>query len=148
TEAISRVDGILSGIDEELAREPSLLATLASAAQAQAEAQTKLEFAEARLKEVEHAPVDLRNATSRKVTLERGLLERQRELTTAATEMNGHQVRIAEFEAVVVARDEIERGYAVLQAAREVDGTLGEKLTQLHDFDEQRHALERELDKA
>ncbi len=148
TEAISRVDGILAGIDDELAKEPALRVALEAAKQAQLEAQAKLEAADAKLKEVEHAPADLRNAKARQGALERSLLDRQRELVAASAEIKTHQDRIAEFETVVSAREEIERGYATLQAARSVDGTLGEKLTLLKDFDEQRHALERELDKA
>lgn len=147
-ESLASIEGRIADIDAELAREPELQATLEAAEQATAEAKAALDVADKRLREVEHAPNDLRNAQERKATLERQLLEREREHSAALTEIKKQMERIGEYESVLAARAEIEQGFAALQAAREADHTLADKLMQLNTFENERRELERKLDAA
>jgi len=132
-------------IDEELAKEPNLQAALAEAEQAEAEAQTALQAAEARLAEVAHVPRDLENARVQLAEVERRAREHQSDVEAATKEIQRHTERIAEFKAIIAAREEIEAGYATLQTAREADHDLGAKLLQLSSFDSRRAALEKQI---
>jgi exonuclease SbcC len=145
---ITLVESLIRNIDEELAREPELLAAYAEAERTQAEAQTALDAAEERLKEVEHATGDLRNAQERKAAVEQRLHEIGRDLVAVADDIERQKKRMVGFEAVIEAREEIEAGYALLQAARAEDHDLADKLLQLSEFDEQRRALERQIEAA
>src|SRR5690606_26693138 len=76
---------------------------------------------------------------------ERHQREHQRDLQTIAEDITRQQARIADYQAIIEARADIEAGYAALQSARQADWALGEKLMQLSDFDTQRHELEKRL---
>jgi exonuclease SbcC len=145
---ITLVESLIRNIDEELRREPQLLTVLAEAEGAQAEAQTALEAAEARLKEVEHATADLRSAQERKAVIEQRLREIERDLIAVAADIERQQKRMVGYESIINARAEIEEGFAALQAARAEDHELADKLLQMSDFDTQRRELERQIDAA
>lgn len=147
-ESLAGIEAVIQGIEHDLAREPELQELLAAAEQAQHEAKAALDEAESRLREVERAPGDHRAALGRKTDLERRQRERQRDLETIRREIEQQEKRIAEFQYVLAAREEIEEGYAALQAARQDDHTLGDKLMQLNDVDRQRNTLQRALDAA
>ncbi|MFO7323957.1 MAG: SMC family ATPase [Chloroflexota bacterium] len=148
SETLAGYDMQMQAIDEDLKREPELRAQLAEAERAQAEAKAALEEAEARLREVETAPADLRNAQEQKVAQERRLRECQRDIENINREITRQRQRAAEFEEILLARVEIEEGYAVLQAARERDNSLDEKFRQLNALQMRRHELERAVDAA
>src|SRR5690606_18575766 len=139
SETLAGYDMQMQAIDEDLKREPELRAQLAEAERAQAEAKAALEEAEARLREVETAPADLRNAQEQKVAQERRLRECQRDIENINREITRQRQRAAEFEEILLARVEIEEGYAVLQAARERDNSLDEKFRQLNALQMRRH---------
>lgn len=145
---ITLVEAMIRNIDEELSREPHLRSQLADAQRIQTEAAAELEIAEARLKEVDHATADLRSAQERKAELERHLHEVERDLLAVANDIERQHKRMAGYEATIAARGEIEAGYAALQAAREEDHALADKLLQLSDFDTQRHDFERQIEAA
>src|SRR5690606_1727804 len=63
-------------------------------------------------------------------------------------EIQQRQQKIDDFNAIIAAREEIEAGYATLQAAREADHELAEKLLQLRDFDTRQRALENRIREA
>lgn len=142
------IDLRIHEIDSELSKEKALLAVLDEAEIAYEEAQASLRLAEESLSEVAHAPGELRRCLEQVAGQERRLREHQRDLDTAASEIERHQDRIATYNAVIATRGEIESGYAALKSARDADTTLGEKLRQLSDFDGQYHELERRLDTA
>lgn len=136
----------LREIEQDLLKEPQYQAELVEAEAAQQAAQSALQEAEALLAEVAHAENDLRAAVERKAAIEQRQTEHARELNAASLEIERQQKRIAGFEAVIDARDDIERGYAALQEARETVDDLGDKLLQLSDVDEQRRAVERQIE--
>ncbi len=135
-------------LDAEIAREPALQADLAEAETQQQEAAAALELAEAALKQVEHAPNELRAALRTKAEIEQRLRSFDGDLQAAADDITRQEKNVARYQRTIAARDEIEAGYAALQDARAADHALGDKLMQLSDLDAQRHALERQLDDA
>lgn len=147
-EDIMLVESLIRSIDEELAREPQLRNAFAEAERAQAEAQVALDAAEARLKEVEHATPDLRSAQERKAAVEQHMRQIERDLIAVNADIERQKSRMSGFTAVIEAREEIETGFALLQAARAEDHDLADKLLQLSDFDSQRRDLERQIDAA
>jgi exonuclease SbcC len=142
---LSVIDLRVAEIEGELRKEPQLRKVLEEAEQAQREAQALLGAAEQKLEEVAHAPAQMRAAQERLAECERHQREHQRDLQTIAEDITRQQARIADYQAIIEARADIEAGYAALQSARQADSALGEKLMQLSDFDTQRHELEKRL---
>jgi exonuclease SbcC len=140
-ETLAGVEAVIRQIDEELSREPALRKAVADAEIALKDAQEKLDAADARARELEHAPKDLELAQARKAETEQRLKERERERDTAGKLAQERRARVNEHQTVIAARDDIEAGYSTLQAARAADHTLGDKLMQLSQLDAQRAAL-------
>ena len=135
-------------IDIELAREPQLKIALTEAEAAQQAAETQLVDAEARLKEVEHAPNDLRAAREQCAGIETRLRNYAGDLAAVDGDITRQQERITAFERVLEEREQIQTGYAELQAARESDHVFGDKLRQWSDVEARRHEIERQIDAA
>jgi exonuclease SbcC len=138
----------IQDIEQELRQEPQLKAAITEAQAAQAEAQSRLEAAEERLKIVAGAPAQMQTARANQAEAERRLREHERDLKANEQEIDRQRGRIAGFQAVVAAQAEIEAGYASLQAARQADSDLAEKLLQLSDFERQQHELHLQLQAA
>ena len=135
-------------IDAELAKEPGLQASLKEAEQAQNEAQTALAGAEARLKEMEHVPHELQTTRTQVAETATRVREREGDIATVTAEIERHQQRLSAYDEVIAAQVEIEEGYATLQAARETNQALADKLVLLSDFNTQQSELERQLQAA
>lgn len=135
-------------IEREIEREPALQAALVEAEQQQREAQQALELAEAALKQVEHAPADLRNAQRAHADIEQRLRSYDSAQKAAEAEIARQQQRVAGYQHTIDAQDEIQAGYSALQEARKADHTLGDKLMELSKLDDQRRVFERQLDVA
>src|SRR5262245_36691032 len=138
----------IAAIESELKKEPGLRSVVKEAETAQQEAQDALDQAEKRLAEVAHAPAALRTAQERLAECQRHLKELERDRESVGDEIRRQEMRIAGFETVIAGREETESGYAALQAAREADHALADKLLLLTDVDSRRHELERGLDAA
>ncbi len=132
-------------IDEELKKEPGFRKVLAEAEQAQQEAADALKVAEEKLAEVAHAPGAMKTAQERLAEAERRRKEHTRDLTAIEDDIQRQNARIAEYQGIINSRQEIEKGYATLQSARQMDSELGQKLLKLSDFDAQRRELENRL---
>ncbi len=135
----------LQEIEGELAREAGLQVALVEAERAEAEARHILQAAETRLKEYEHAPKEMLDARERLNEVNRRLAEHQHEANDVQRTIGYHQERAAIYAAVLVAREEIEHGYAALHTARAADHALADKLRELGEFDKQQHELEMTL---
>jgi exonuclease SbcC len=135
----------IAEIETELAKEPRLKAALTEAERAQAEAQTALAAGELKLAELAYVPGEMKSAQDRLAEGQRRLRERERDLETIAEDIARQTARLADYQAVIAARADIEAGYAALQSARNADSALADKLMQLSDFDEQRRDLEGRL---
>jgi exonuclease SbcC len=136
----------IEDIDKELQREPSLKANLERDIAAHIEAQTMLAAAEVRLAEVEHAPRELDNLRARQAEGEGRIRSYRKDLDSVHAEITQKEQRIAEYQSDLNEHEAIEAGYQQLQAAREADSALGDKLRLLREIDEQRHDAERQID--
>ena len=134
---VQAVDITIQNTDRDLAEEPARQRDLEDALAAQAEAQSALDTAEALLKEVDSAPKDLTAARDKKGDRVRRRDDHQRDLTETRTHIEGYHRQIADYEAVLSQRDEIEQGYGALQAARQASDDLNDKLRQLKGIDGQ-----------
>lgn len=129
-------------IDNDLAREPGLRVQLQETEAAHAEAERALKAAEARAEALKYSVGEHQAATDRVSDLTRNLKRYETEIKDAEGVIMRQTARIAGYQQIIDLREEIEAGYDALQAARNVDQALGEKLSQLKSLDEQR--LERE----
>jgi len=142
---LSVIEQRIKDIDEELAKAPRLKQILNEAETAQQEAEAALKVAEEKLAEVADSPAQMKAAQERKAEVERHRRERERDMQAIATDISRQEARIADYQAVIERREEIEAGYAALQSARDADTALGDKLIQLSDFDAARRDLETRL---
>lgn len=142
---IKLIDSTIASIDHDLMREVDLRHALEAAEKAQDEARRALEIAEAELEKVMSAPGDHRAALSRKAEQEQLLRKYEGELERIKTRIKTSEARVAALEATLNQRADIERGFAELQQARQDDQTLGDKLSALKTFDEQKHKLEMQI---
>lgn len=135
-------------IEDELAQEPRLREELAEAEKLRAAAEEELQAAENRLREVEHVPRELENAQIRLGEIKERVGQIETEFNTAQDEIRRYTRQVDEYETLIANREEIEAGYATLQAAREADHELADKLIQLRNFDARQRALENQIREA
>jgi exonuclease SbcC len=142
------LEGSLREIEDELKQEPALRADLEEANQAQSAAQEQLNAALLELAKVADASTRMDAAQTRKADLERQQRERQRDATALEGDIRRQQTHIARYETTIADKDNIEQGYQALQAARQADAALGEKLIRLRDFDDTRAELTAQISSA
>ncbi len=140
--ALGNVEGRLAQIEEDLAHEPAFRRDLAEAEAGFAEAERALHDAEARYQDVADAPARLRAASDRLADLERRLREYEGDEQAVLADLDRQQARIEGYEAVIARRESIEAGYQALEAARQADHSLSDRLLDLQDVEARRHALE------
>ncbi len=114
----THIGGEIEAMDAELARRGDYEARLASARAAAAAAVTALRSAEADQARARLA-LQERQALARQLADLRNRLARaERDLADLHRELDGARARLGQFEAVVAQQEEIEAGWARLQAAR------------------------------
>lgn len=148
TNQINYFDERIKEIDTELARKPNLEAQLTEASKTHEEAKEALGIAEARLKEVEHAPAELRNVQDNKKDREFRLRDHHHDLQGVEEQIERQLQQLSDYQDIIAAKDDIEAGYDTLQTAREADQTFSDKLRQLRTLDEQRADLRSQIDSA
>lgn len=149
---LERIEGTIRGtegriqeIDEALKTRAALIGLLEDARVRHEEAVRQLEAAQEREDELKDVPPQLRH--TRDQHKERGarLAEHQRDLDTANHNIRIYGERVARWEAVIAERDVITAGYESLQAARELDHSLGDKLDLLRELEKERGEINRQL---
>ncbi|MBN1202944.1 MAG: SMC family ATPase [Anaerolineae bacterium] len=118
----------LDEIEKQEAEEPALRRDLAAAQAAHEEAVQLRQEAEAFYNEVAGAQKQMEGAQSKLAQAEHRIRQRQGDLDEIEAELARYQAQIDRLRGVVEDRDSIETGYEQLQAAREADQQLGEKL--------------------
>ncbi|MBN1964117.1 MAG: SMC family ATPase, partial [Anaerolineae bacterium] len=118
----------LDEIERQEAEEPALRRDLEAAEIAVADAAQLREEAEARYAEVAGAQDQMNAAQSRLAQAQHRIRQRQADLVDIEAELIRYQDQRDRLQGVVAERDSIQEGYAQLQAAREADQELGEKL--------------------
>ncbi len=122
------IDYRLQEIAQQEAEEPALVRNLELATVALADATALREEAEARYNEVAGAQEQMNAAQARLAQAEHRIKQRQTDLDDIEAELERYETQIGQLQGVVENRESIQEGYAQLQAAREADQQLGEKL--------------------
>jgi len=143
--ALQNIDGRLSEIADDLARQPALERDLAAAEADHDTAAAALHEAEAAYDTVRDAPAQLRAALDRQADLDRRLRAYAHDERALLAEIERLAARVEDYRAVIARREVIETGFAALEAARQADRSLGDKLLTLQEAEERRHALERQI---
>ncbi|NDJ78230.1 MAG: SMC family ATPase [Chloroflexi bacterium] len=118
-------------IERQEAEEPALRRDLEIAEVALEDAAALREEAEIRYKEVAGAEEQMIAAQSRLAQAEHRIKQRQADLDEIVSEVQRHEAQKARLEDTIQQQDSIQEGYAQLQAAREVDQELGQKLQEM-----------------
>ncbi len=132
-------------IERELAQRPALERELSEAQKVYEQAQGHVKAAEARLKEVENAPTDLKHARTTREAIAARLRELERDKAQVLQNMDSVQAQIDTYSATLAQEQDILAGYAALQSARDADAQLGEKLRKLAPINAQRAQVEQAL---
>ncbi len=144
-ERVNGLDGRLSQLEEEIAREPQLKRELAEAETAHAESRQLLDAAESLLKEVEGAPEERRSTVEKKEERDRRKADHERDLQSTTAEMERRAQQIQDYTDILDNRAEIEAGFQNLEAARSASDALNQKLRDLKKLDDQISELEQTL---
>lgn len=136
----------LEEIERQEAEEPALLRDLADAQAAQADALQLREEAEARYNEVAGAQDQMNAARARLMQAEHRIKQRQSDLDEIEAELERYDGQMDRLNALVEDREAIETGFAQLQAAREADQALGEKLQAMSTIKDRLADTERRID--
>jgi len=118
----------LQEIERQEAEEPALRRDLEVATSALDDAKKLREEAEALYAEVAGAEEQMSAAQTRLSQAQHRVRQRQDDLEEIERDLERHRQRLAEVQNVLAERESIEDGYAQLQAARQADQALGEKL--------------------
>lgn len=144
-----RVIGMRIGeIEEQEAREPGLLRDLKAAEEALSEATVLREAAEQSYQEVAGAEDQMRAAQNRLTGAQHRIRQREGDLEDIEAELGRYQKQHEDLQALINDRETIRDGYAQLQAARETDQALGEKLRQMSAIKERLNEVERKIEQA
>ncbi|MGQ9490844.1 MAG: AAA family ATPase [Anaerolineae bacterium] len=123
-----RLEGEIRGLEEELARRGEYEARLAAARAATEAAEVKRKAAEAVLFNARLA-VQARQAQARHLDdLRQRLTRAERDLAELKTQWEVARSRLAQFQAMIARRAEIEAGWEALQRARAADAAWNERL--------------------
>jgi exonuclease SbcC len=132
---LKRIDHNLNVISIQLdeiarheAQEPVLRHDLEVAETARADAERLRLEAEARYNEVAGAQEQMDTARSRLAQADHRIRQRQADLVEIEAEIARHQQQLARLSGLAADQETIQAGYAQLQAARETDQELGQKL--------------------
>lgn len=121
----------LDDIERQEAQEPTLRRDLALAEEALDEAAELRAAAEAHYEEVAGAEKQMQAAQSELAQAEHRIRQRQTDLDDIDKEVGRFEQRQGDLKEIIRDRESIEEGYAQLQAAREADQALGEKLQEM-----------------
>jgi len=145
---IAIAEGQIREIDAMVSREPDIKRQLASAQTLLIEAVERARAAQIAYDELRDAATNRRHAEDNLLEARHRLRMIETRLTSAAKNAQIKRGRVDEYAALLARRDEIETGYHALQAARDLDQALGEKLIALKRLDDRRAELDREIDAA
>lgn len=130
----------------ELKQEPVLQAAVVDAERQQKEAEAALHDAEVLLKQVEHAPGEMRNAQRNRAEIEQRLRNFEGDLKAAAEEIARQERKVENYERIIAMQDEIQAGYAALEEARSTNQSLADKMMELREIEQARNETERQLE--
>ena len=145
---VAELEGLLRDIDIELARQPEHEAALAQAEARVAELSASVKDAEALLRDLQQEQQRLQHQQTSLKALESRLAQSERELKEIEVQIGDRRRRLSEYETALAEQQQVEEGYATLDAAREAEAAWNERLSHVVRFQEQRRELERAVDAA
>lgn len=134
-------------IDGELREEPRYLRDLAEATAARETTEREMEAAREALEAVRHAPARLNDARDRQGVIARRLHARSIRVESILTVLARLEIDLEERRALVAEGEQIEAGYAQLEAARKADQVLNAKLRELKTLQAAHDKAEREIER-
>lgn len=138
----------LDDIERQEAEEPALQRDMAAAEAALSEAVQLREEAEAAYQAVAGAEDQMAAAQTRLAQAQHRITQRQDDLAEIEDEIARHHDRLDHLAAVVEEQDDIQAGYERLQAARQADRQLGEKLQAMDTIKDRLAEVERGIEAA
>jgi exonuclease SbcC len=138
----------LENIARQEAEEPALRRDLEVMQAAHADAVQLREEAEARYQEVAGAQDQMNAATARQAQAEHRIKQRQHDLEEIEGELDRNLQKLERLQGVIEDQEAIQEGYAHLQAAREADQQLGEKLQAMSAIKDRLNDTERRIEAA
>lgn len=141
-EQIQAIDARLQEAEQEIARRPQYEAELQQAQQAALELAEQRREAEEALHRLMQATLELQNAQAQLADLQARQDTAAAELEHISRERTAAQAKLDEFQRTLTERDQIQTGYAALQAARAANDALNEKLGRLIQLNEHKNRLE------
>ena len=142
---LERIALRLEEIEHQEQEEPALLRNLAEAEERLAEAMVLREAAEARYQEIAGAEEQMNAARANLVQAEKRCERLERDLLEIEEDLGRFHDQQANLENVVAEQDTIQQGYAQLQAAREADQELGQKLQAMDSIKDRLNEMERRI---
>jgi len=124
----ARIQGEVEAIDRELARKDEYEARLRAARDTAAQAVQVLRGAEAERSRCRSAVQERQGQARQLADLQARLVRAERDLVESRQQLTSARARLVGFEAVLAQREEIETGWAALQAAREEEATWNSRL--------------------
>ena len=147
------IAAVLDDIAQQEAEEPALRRDLEAAQAAHVDASLLREEAELRFQEVAGAQEQMNAANARLAQAEHRIKQRERDLRDIELDLERHHQQLDRLAGIIAEQDTIQAGFAYLQAAREADQQLGEKLQvmsaikdRLNDTDRRIQAARAELE--
>jgi len=141
-ENIRFLDARLHEVEAEIARRPEYETELRQAQSAALDAGDALRQAEAALAALQQAAIELRSLETRSADLDTRAAQAQSEMERIALDRSALQAQLEDFRRALDEREQIEAGYAALQAARAANEALSIKLGQLVQLNERKSKLE------
>jgi exonuclease SbcC len=138
----------LKEIEAELARRPEYEAQVETAQQEVVELSAALQEIQTAWQALEATRADLRLVRSQRQEVARRIEQAEQEVAGLGEEQARRKARLDQHQRVLAQAEEIEAGFAAYQEALEQERTLGEKLAELADLNEERRALEAEISEA
>jgi exonuclease SbcC len=145
---VAELEGLLRDIDRELAHQPQYEAELKQAEAHVAELSALVKEAEAALHDLRQEQQLLGHQQARLRDLERRLTQAEREVWEIEAQIAERQQRIDLYERTLDERQQVEKGFAALIAARQAEASWNEALAQSAKIQERQRELERAVDSA
>lgn len=135
-------------IDSQVARRPQFEKDLEQVRSEVNTLQVAVGALESEIGALESRRNELEHTRRRSLDLQARIEQARRELVEIESQAKEHQRRIAECEGVLAAREEIEKRYSTLCAARAEDEDLARKLSELMALKDRENALDRAIAEA
>lgn len=142
---LSAIESRLREMDKEIAEEPIIQREFDFAEEQLQVAREEVSKAEASVRELAGADVELTTAQTQLNGVKMQIRERERDIENTREEIVRREERLASYQEILNQRETIEEGYAALVEAREADQALGDQLRELRDVENLIHQLEQQI---